>query len=94
MKSDNWNDTQKLLAFILVIAFIVVIIIWMFLPPKGDAGIMAVLNTLVGTLGGMTGTVVTFYFGSSQGSKSKDDALNSIAVKTTGNGEIPHAPTP
>lgn len=76
--SESWNDTQKLLAFGLVTAFVVVILLWMFHPPTGDAGTTAVLNTLVGTLGGMAGMVATFYFGSSQGSKTKDDTTASL----------------
>jgi hypothetical protein len=80
---SSWNDTQKLLAFILVVSFIVVIIIWMFHPPSTDATTTPVLFTLVGTLGGLAGTVVTFYFGSSKGSKDKDDTISGIATHGT-----------
>ena len=85
-KDASWGDTQKLLAFILVISFIIVIVIWMFHPPSADSTTTPVLYTLVGTLGGLAGTVVTFYFGSSKGSKDKDDTMASIATHTTGNG--------
>jgi hypothetical protein len=92
VKSESWGDTQKLLAFILVIAFIVIVLIWMFRPPAGDAGAIAVLNTLVGTLGGFTAAVVTFYFGSSKGSKDKDDTLGDIATHASNGGTPPAAP--
>jgi hypothetical protein len=87
MNNDtSWGDTQKLLAFLLVLAFIVVIYLWMLHPPSSDPGTTSVLNTLVGTLGGMAGMVVTFYFGSSKGSKDKDDTMASIASHAAGNG--------
>jgi hypothetical protein len=92
-KDASWGDTQKLLAFILVVAFIVIVLIWMFRPPSGDAGSIAVLNTLVGTLGGFTAAVVTFYFGSSKGSKDKDDTMANMALHTTGNGVLPPGST-
>jgi hypothetical protein len=88
----SWNDTQKLLAFILVIAFIVIILVWMFHPPSAEAATTSVLYTLVGTLGGMAGAVVTFYFGSSKGSKDKDDTMQKIATQATSNGAT--APLP
>jgi hypothetical protein len=78
---ETWNDTQRILAFVIVAALIVVILIWIFHPPTGDAASNAVLNVLVGALVGMAGTVATFYFGSSKGSKDKDDTINT-AVKT------------
>jgi hypothetical protein len=86
MTKETWSDTQKLLAFVLVVAFIVIILLWMLHPPSADAGTTSVLNTLVGTLGGMAGMVVTFYFGSSQGSKDKDTAMRDIATHVTGTG--------
>jgi hypothetical protein len=83
--NESWNNTQKILAFLIVIALIVVILIWIFHPPTGDAASNSVLNVLVGALVGMAGMVATFYFGSSQGSKDKDQALSAIATGT-GNG--------
>ena len=85
MSDESWNNTQKILAFLIVVALIVVILIWIFHPPTGDAASNSVLNVLVGALVGMAGMVATFYFGSSQGSKDKDQALSAIATGT-GNG--------
>jgi hypothetical protein len=92
-KPESWGDTQKLLAFILVVAFIIIVLIWMFHPPQGDAGSIAVLNTLVGTLGGFTAAVVTFYFGSSKGSKDKDDTISGIATHGTNGDSLPPGAT-
>jgi hypothetical protein len=85
MNNESWTSTQKLLAFLIVVAMIIVILIWLLHPPVGDAASNAVLNVLIGALVGMAGTVTTFYFGSSQGSKDKDQALIASATGT-GNG--------
>jgi hypothetical protein len=86
--TTSWNDTQKLLAFIIVIAFVLVIFAWMFFPPKADQGTIAVLNMLIGALVGLAGTVATFYFGSSRGERMKDATILSTqtAADTNGNG--------
>ena len=84
--TTSWNDTQKLLAFIVVVAFIVIIMIWMFHPPATDAAATGVLNTLVGTLGGFAGMVVTFYFGSSRSAASKDSTIAALAAPSGTNG--------
>lgn len=89
--TTSWNDTQKLLAFITVIAFIMIIGVWMFHPPSTDAAATAVLNTLVGTLGGYAGMVMTFYFGSSRGERTKDGTIASITTTQPTNG---HAAAP
>lgn len=94
----SWSDTQKLLAFVLVVAFIIVIILWMFLPPHTNDAATAVLNTLVGTLGSMAGMVVTFYFGSSRTSATKDQTIAALTASAppsgNGNGHAALAPAP
>ena len=79
-QTTSWADTQKLLAFVIVVAFIVVIFTWMFFAPKSDAAATAVLNTLVGTLGGYAGMVVTWYFGSSRSSANKDQTIAALSA--------------
>lgn len=91
--NESWNNTQKILAFVIIIALVVVILIWIFHPPTGDAASNSVLNVLVGALVGMAGMVATFYFGSSQGSKDKDQALIASATGT-GNGSGTSSPAP
>jgi hypothetical protein len=69
--------------------------VWMFHPPATDAAATAVLNTLVGTLGGYSGMVVTFYFGSSRTSSTKDQTIANLTTAAppaaNGNG---HAAAP
>ena len=61
----------------------------MFYPPHTDAASTAVLNTLVGTVGGMTTMVVSFYFGSSRNANTKD---NTIAALVAPEGPPPTPP--
>jgi len=86
-----WSDTQKILAVVLVASFISIIVIWMFVPPHSDAGSTAVLNTLVGTLGGMTTMVVSFYFGSSRNANTKDNTIAAL-VAPEPSADTPAAP--
>lgn len=90
-QTTSWNDTQKILAFVLVLAFIVVIFVWMFHAPSSDAAATSVLNTLVGTLGGFAGMVVTFYFGSSRTSATKDQTIAAL-TNPPANGAAPVPP--
>lgn len=73
-------ETQPVLAFLIILSFVGIVLIWLFHPPFGDAGAMAVLNTLLGTLGGAFIAIVGFYFGSSQGSKDKDETIGRMAA--------------
>lgn len=77
--TTSWNDTQKLLAFVIVIATVVVIFVWMFFPPKGDAGAMAALQILTGALVASMGQVVSFYFGNSRSSVAKDQTIATLS---------------
>jgi FtsH-binding integral membrane protein len=80
-------DTATSLAFLVTGAFILVVFGWMFFPPKAsDAGSLAVLNTLTGVLGTSFVSIMTFYFGSSKGSKDKDDTISQMAVAGAQNG--------
>ena len=79
-QTTSWNDTQKLLAFIVVVAFIAVILLWMFFPPHSDQASLSVLNMLVGALVGMASMVATFYFGSSRGERTKDAATTAATA--------------
>jgi hypothetical protein len=85
-------DTATTLAITITAAFILVIFGWMFFPPKAaDAGSLAVLNTLTGVLGTAFVGVVQFFFGSSKGSKDKDDTISLMA---TGNPPPNAVPVP
>ena len=79
MKLDN----QPLIGLIVVCSFVGVVYLWFFHPPGVSAELMTALNLLTGTLGAMSSMVVSYYFGSSRGSASKDDAISAIATTAT-----------
>lgn len=75
-------DTRSSLALAIVGAFVTVIFVLIFFPPSGiPPEILAIVNMLVGALSAKFSTVVDFNFGSSQGSKDKDDAQNALVQK-------------
>lgn len=82
---------QGMIAFLVTVSFVAIILVWMFHPPKGDAGSIAVLNTLVGALAAAFGMVVSYFYGSSSGSKDKDDTIKSMAGVPTLPAPIPPA---
>ncbi len=81
--------TQQIIAYALVFSFISVIYIWMVFPPKVvDQAALTVVNMLLGALVAKFTTIIDFFFGSSQGSKDKDDTQNKLinAMAGTGSG--------
>lgn len=77
-------DTATALAILVCISFVMVIFGWMFFPPRAaDPASLAVLNTLTGVLGTAFVAVVQFFFGSSKGSKDKDDTISQMATNGT-----------
>ncbi len=84
----TWTNTQQVIAYALVGAFIIVIFGWMFFPPKSlDQAALSIINMLIGALVAKMTTVVDFFLGSSEGSKAKDDAQNrTIERLTSGTG--------
>jgi hypothetical protein len=84
-QKPTWTNTQQIIAYALVLSFISVIFVWMLLPPKAvDQSVLTVVNMLLGALVAKFTTIVDFFFGSSQGSKDKDDAQNKIMSTLTG----------
>lgn len=77
-------ETRDFIATLLIIATVVVIIVLIFRPIATDNQL---LNVMLGGL--MTvgfANVITYYFGSSSGSKDKDDTISKMAVSaSTGN---------
>lgn len=83
----TWTNTQQVIAFSLVLSFILVIFVWMLFPPKAvDQSVMTVLNMLLGALVAKFTTVVDYFLGSSQGSKDKDASQNKILETLTRSG--------
>lgn len=80
----SWQDTQKLIAFIVVVAFIVFLFSWTLFPPKGiDQSILTVINVLLGALVAKFSSVVDYYFGSSRGERNKDTTIANVALPPT-----------
>lgn len=72
-------DTKGFLAVFIVGSFVVAIFSMIFAPPMSiPPEISAIINMLLGALVAKFGTVVDFNFGSSQGSKDKDDTQNKV----------------
>lgn len=83
----TWTNTHQVIAYALVFSFIGVIFAWMIFPPKVvDQTALTVVNMLLGALVAKFTTIVDFFFGSSQGSKDKDDATNKMVANITGTG--------
>lgn len=66
---------QNCLAIMVTVGFFSIIGAWMYYPPQGDGASLAVLNTLTGMMGTSFAGVITYFFGSSSGSKAKDDTI-------------------
>jgi uncharacterized membrane protein len=83
----TWTNTQQVITFALVFAFIAVIFIWMIWPPKViDQSAMTVVNMLLGALVAKFTTIIDFFFGSSQGSKAKDESQSRTIENLTSTG--------
>lgn len=86
----QWGDAQRILAYVLVGSFILVIVILIFHPLPSDNPSTSMINTLVGVLGTMASGVAGYYFGSSKGSSdkegSRDQTLTKLVDKVTNGG--------
>jgi hypothetical protein len=80
---ESWTDTQKILALLYSVAFILVIILLIFTSPKADPQIFAVLTTLVGVLANQVGNIVSYYFGSTKTSQTKDATIQALSSPPT-----------
>ena len=80
--TESWADTQKILALLYSVAFIAVIILLIFTSPKADPQIFAVLTTLVGVLANQVGSIVSYYFGSTKNSQTKDQTISALSNST------------
>lgn len=73
---------QNCLAIMVTVGFFTIIVGWMYYPPKGDGASLAVLNTLTGMMGAAFLAIITYFFGSSSGSKDKDDTIRQMKTGT------------
>lgn len=73
---------QNFLAIAIIVIIGAIIVVLLVLPVKLDPEVQGLLLTIVGVLLACFKDVFQFYFGSSQGSKSKDEAL--VVAATAG----------
>lgn len=76
----NWTwvpDTKAVIAILVILCTIGIAIVLLMHPVLTDS---PMLNIVVGGWIAYGTTVIQYYFGSSQGSKVKDDALAQIAT--------------
>lgn len=71
-------DTRSAIAVALVIAMIAMAFVLAFRPAVPDSDVFKILIGGLMTVG--FASIINFYFGSSSGSKAKDDTLNQIAT--------------
>lgn len=81
-------DVRTILAFVVVSLFGLDMVLWHVYPPTLDDGQAAIVNQINGALLIVLSTVIGFYFGSSSGSKDKDEALINAAERVNGQTEI------
>lgn len=77
---------QNCLAIMVTIGFFGIVVGWMYQPPQGDGASIAVLNTLTGMMGSAFLGVITYFFGSSSGSREKDDTIKNLKTGIGGSG--------
>jgi len=77
MYTETKDDTSRLLSFIIIPAVLayIVCITFVQMPPNGEQIAMQVLSYLFGVVT----TILSFWFGSSNGSKQKNDVITTIA---------------
>jgi hypothetical protein len=82
------SDVQRGLAWALVICFILIVVIFGVFSALGELPepVLDVFKQVVTALINVLMVVVGYFFGSSTGTKSKDDALNNIATQMAANG--------
>jgi hypothetical protein len=88
------SDVQRGLAWALVICFILIVVLFGVFSALGELPepVLDVFKQVVTALINVLMVVVGYFFGSSTGTKSKDDALSNIATKVangTANGIVP-----
>lgn len=76
-------NTREIIGFAVIVIFAIVLGVYLIRPPTLDEGQSAVVNLLIGALIGSVTTVIGFHYGSSSGSKEKDEALIEVAKMPT-----------
>lgn len=73
-------EMPSALSLIIVIAFIAIVFMMIFFPPKAaDQAALAIINMLLGALVAKFGTVVDWWFGSNKQQQQQQDVISAIA---------------
>ena len=74
--------TPRILAYVAIAGFIVIIITLMYGPVDSWGSVKTqIINTMLGALGALVVQVYQYYFGSSSGSTAKNAMMNKLADK-------------
>jgi len=72
---------QGIVALFIAISFVALVTLWMVHPPSGDQAVISLLNALIMVVGSAFLQVTGYFFGSSSGSKAKDDTQTKLVEK-------------
>lgn len=73
---------QIIVSVVVTIGFVTLLFLWVYRPVSiADGAASEVLNVLVGALAAAFGQVVSYWLGSSAGSKDKDETLAQLSKK-------------
>lgn len=76
------DELQAILAIVITVAFVAIVMIWMFHPPAGDTATMTALGTLTGVISAAFATIVYSLFGSSHAStQNQPKPINAEAAQ-------------
>jgi len=78
------KNGQVIVSIVVTIGFVILLFLWILRPVSIAAGAASeVLNVLVGSLAAAFGQVVSYWLGSSVGSRDKDETLKELAKDKT-----------
>lgn len=73
-------DLRTAVALMVVQAFIIILVLSMFVKLPVDQATLAIISAMFGSLMTKFGTIVDYLFGSSDGSKDKDNTIKQAAL--------------
>lgn len=71
------------ISLMIVGAYMAMMPLWMFYPPKGAPEVLAIINQMMGAWSMAFAAVIGFHLGSSKESQTKGDALGRIAARNS-----------
>ncbi len=93
--TGKWDWYASLLGFFVIISFTLILGKMILSPPRSsdsDENTKGLINILVGTLTAGYSTVLAYYFGSSAGSRNKDNTIASLSAESLASPSISPIP--